>query len=127
MRKVGERKTVKAVYDDLRAVSDLSARFFQGLSDPTRVRIIYYLLEGDKSVGELVSLLGSPQGRVSSHLACLRWCGFVTSYREGKNVYYRVMDARVREILGLARDILAENAEQVLACSMMGRGRPSPA
>ena len=67
---------------------ELAAKFFRGLGDPTRIKILQILLEqGDKNVGELVDLLGSPQGRVSSHLACLRGCGYALSYREGKNVY----------------------------------------
>ncbi len=68
--------------------ADLAAKFFRGLGDATRVKILQILLEeGDKNVTELVELLGSPQGRVSSHLACLRGCGYAMSYRKGKNVY----------------------------------------
>ena len=47
---------------------ELTARFFRYLGDPTRVKILRLLLEGDKNVGELVEQIGSAQGRVSSHL-----------------------------------------------------------
>ncbi len=63
---------------------ELTAKFFRGLGDPTRIKILQHLLEGEKNVTQLVELLGLSQGRVSSHLACLRWCGYVHSYREGK-------------------------------------------
>lgn len=76
--------------------SELYAKFFRGLGDPTRVRIVQLLLDRPRTVSELVSLLGSPQGRVSSHLGCLRWCGFVEGVREGRNVTYQVSDERVR-------------------------------
>src|SRR5262249_61580769 len=57
--------------------AELMARFFRGLDDPTRVLILEVLLSGEKNVTELVELVGSPQGRVSTHLGCLRWSGFV--------------------------------------------------
>ena len=98
---------------------ELTAKFFRGLGDPTRVKILHLLLDGDKNVGELVELVGSPQGRVSSHLACLRWCGYVISYRDGKNVYYTLADSRVKELLELAQRILTDNAERIIACQII--------
>ncbi len=95
---------------------DLVTRFFQVLADSTRVRIVEQLLEGEKNVSELVGRLGVPQARVSSHLACLRWCGYIGSRREGKFIYYRVTDPRVVELMSLARTIMADNAEAVASC-----------
>ncbi len=95
----------------------VTAKFFHGLSDLTRLRIVELLLAGEKNVSELVELLGQPQSRVSNHLACLRWCGYVDSRREGKFVYYRVSDPRVRELLALARGVIAENAASILSCT----------
>ena len=100
-------------------VPELTSKFFRGLGDSTRVRILYLLLEGDKNVGELVELVGSPQGRVSSHLACLRSCGYVISYRDGKNVYYTLAEPRVKELLELAQRILTDNAERIIACQII--------
>ena len=62
----------------------LLAKFFRGLGDPTRIRVLQLLLERERTVTELVAETGSIQGRLSSHLTCLRWCGFVTSRREGR-------------------------------------------
>ena len=62
----------------------LTAKFFRGLGDPTRVRVLQLLLERERTVSELVEATGVLQGRLSSHLSCLRWCGFATSRREGK-------------------------------------------
>jgi ArsR family transcriptional regulator, cadmium/lead-responsive transcriptional repressor len=97
----------------------VTAKFFHGLSDLTRLRIVELLLEGEKNVSELVSILGQPQSRVSNHLACLRWCGYVDSRREGKFVYYRVSDPRVRQLVALARSVIADNAAAVLSCTRM--------
>lgn len=99
---------------------ELTAKFFRGLTDLTRLRILEILLEeGEKNVSELVEALDLAQGRVSSHLACLRWCGFVTSRRDGKYVYYSVGDERVPELITLARGVIADNALSILTCTRM--------
>ena len=95
---------------------DLVTRFFQVLADSTRVRIVELLLEGEKNVSELVQGLGLPQARVSSHLNCLRWCGYIGTRRDGKFIYYRITDSRVSEMMRLARTIMAENAEAIASC-----------
>lgn len=97
--------------------TDLVAKYFRGLGDPTRVRILELLRnEGELTVGELVARLRIPQPKVSSHLACLRWCGFVEARREGRIVYSRIADERVERMLQLAHGLLADNAEHVAAC-----------
>lgn len=100
--------------------ADLMARFFRGLDDPTRVLILEALLGGEKNVTELVRLVGSPQGRVSTHLGCLRWCGYVATRREGRNVYYRLADDRVRALLRIAQDLMADHARELLSCQVLG-------
>jgi DNA-binding transcriptional ArsR family regulator len=96
--------------------TDIVAKYFRGFGDPTRLRILEALAEGERSVGELVELLRAPQPKVSAHLACLRWCGFVESRREHRTVYYRVADRRVLRMLELAHSLLEDNAEHVAAC-----------
>jgi DNA-binding transcriptional ArsR family regulator len=97
--------------------SDLVAKYFRGLGDPIRLRILELLRsEGELSVGELVRRLGLPQPQVSNHLACLRWCGFTEARREGRTIYNRIADERVETMLDLARSLLADNAEHVAAC-----------
>src|SRR5215207_7553544 len=94
-----------------------TSRFFQVLADPTRVRVLELLLDGERNVGELVAALGLQQGRVSSHLACLRWCGFVATRRAGKFVYYRLADERVVMLLRLAHGMLAEHGTAISTCA----------
>ncbi len=94
----------------------LLAKFFRVLGDPTRIRILQLLLEEERTVGELVEELDTFQGRVSSHLACLRWCGFVVPRREGQNVYYRVIDSRVRKLLNSGADFLNEHQDKIAFC-----------
>ncbi len=97
---------------------EITAKFFHGLSDLTRLRIVELLLdEGEQNVSDLVASLGQSQGRISNHLACLRWCGYVDSRREGKFVYYRVSDPRVRQLISLAHTMIADNAAAILSCT----------
>ena len=96
---------------------ELVGKYFRALGDPTRVRILELLGEhGELSVTGLVERLSQSQSKVSNHLACLRWCGFVHTRRDHPTVYYRVADTRVTELLGLGRALLADNAEHVAAC-----------
>ena len=99
------------------------ARFFHGLSDPTRVRILEFLLEAPKTAGEIVRHVGRRQPSVSAHLTCLRFCGYVEARREGRNVVYRIIDARVRRILELGERYLDENAARILACRVIASER----
>jgi DNA-binding transcriptional ArsR family regulator len=102
---------------------DLLAKYFRVLGDRTRLRILELLAEGERSVGELVELLSEPQPKVSNHLACLRWCGFVAARREHRMVYYRLADERVVAVIELGRGLLSDNAEHVAACYRVdGRG-----
>ena len=65
-----------------------AARFFRVLGDPTRLKILELLTVEERNVGELVAMVGQPQPRISTHLACLRHCGFVWTERQGKEVVY---------------------------------------
>ncbi len=97
--------------------TDLVAKYFRGLGDVTRLRILTLLRdEGELSVGALVERLGLAQPKVSNHLACLRWCGFVEARREHRVVHYRIADERVLGMLDLAHALLADNAEHVASC-----------
>jgi DNA-binding transcriptional ArsR family regulator len=105
------------------AEPDLVAKYFRGLGDPTRIRILELLRDrGELAVGDLVTELGESQPKVSNHLACLRWCGFVEARREHPSVRYRIADDRVSELLELGRALLSDNAEHVAACRRIDRG-----
>jgi ArsR family transcriptional regulator, cadmium/lead-responsive transcriptional repressor len=88
---------------------DLLAKYFRGFGDPTRLRILALLRHEERSVGELVAALKQPQPKISNHLACLRWCGFVIAERRGKRVFYRLSDERVAEVVDVTKSLLAEN------------------
>ncbi len=102
---------------------DLLAKYFKVLADATRVRILELLADGSElSVGELMLELGQAQSRVSNHLACLRWCGFVETRRAHRIIYYRVADDRVLEVLTLGRALMGDNVKHVAACRRVDPG-----
>ena len=108
--------------------SEVLATFFQGLADPTRVRILELLAERPRTVSELQAELGLAQGRVSSHLACLRWCGYVVGTVDGRFNRYQLVDPRVRDIVVAAEAIVRENAGRLTSCLVLGTetGGPAP-
>ena len=111
------------VLPDAPTEPELVGKYFRALGDPTRVRILELLRDHDElSVTDLVARLGQSQPKVSNHLACLRWCGFVETRRQHPTVYYRVADERVAQLLELGRALLADNAEHVAACRRIDAG-----
>ena len=95
----------------------LLAKLFNGFANSTRLSILLLLSQrGEMKVGELVDELGAPQPRVSDHLRCLAWCGYVQVRREGRNAYYAVADERVMRILELGEELLQDNLEYLETC-----------
>lgn len=97
----------------------ITTKFFRALGDPSRLKILDSLIDGEKNVSELVGLVGLSQGRVSSHLACLKQCGFVDTRRNGKLVYYSIADESVRQLLEISHLMIARNAERIWACTQV--------
>lgn len=104
------------------ALYPVMARFFKGLGDPIRLRILEFLGRGERSVGKIVDHLGLPQNQVSMHLGCLRWCGYVDTRREGRYVFYSLSDLRVIEILDLAHQLLKGSEVYLMACDVLDKG-----
>lgn len=97
--------------------NEVLMKFFKGLGDTTRLRIVEALLEKERNVSELISFIGVPQSNISNHLACLKWCGYISARKEGTSIYYQITDDRVREVVKLGREIIADNAEQLYSCT----------
>src|SRR5919204_843664 len=108
---------------DSPAEADLLAKYFRVLGDRTRLRVLELVAERERSVGEMVSLLGEPQSKVSNHLACLRWCGFVVTRRQHRTVHYALADERVAAVIELGRQLLHTNTEHVAACRRIDEQR----
>lgn len=101
---------------------EMVVRFFRALADPTRLRLLEFLMDGERTVTECVEQAGLSQGRISSHLACLSGCGYVQARRQGRFAYYRVTDSRVADLVLLARAVAADHASALAACVRLGAG-----
>jgi DNA-binding transcriptional ArsR family regulator len=77
----------------------VAAQTFQLLADGTRVRILWALLHGEKSVGHLAGLVGAQPAAVSQHLAKLRLAGLVRQRRDGNRVIYMADNEHVEAML----------------------------
>jgi DNA-binding transcriptional ArsR family regulator len=99
------------------ADAELTARLFRTLGDSTRLRILELLLdEGELHQMEIVRRLGATQARVSEHMACLAWCGFVETRTEGRKTLYRVVSRQVPGLLNRAKRFLEQNDAQIASC-----------
>lgn len=95
---------------------ELQAKLFRGFSDASRLSILRALLDGQRTVGEIVEATGLSQPNTSNHLGCLRDCGLVTTESRGRFVSYTLSDQRTAQLLRLADEILVEVARGVYEC-----------
>jgi DNA-binding transcriptional ArsR family regulator len=75
---------------------------FRLLSDPTRIKLLWALLQGESSVSWLADLVGASPTAVSQHLSKLRWAKLVSVRREGTFAYYSAADEHVARLLAEA-------------------------
>lgn len=105
---------VAAVSESLIEVDEAAelAEMFRLLGDPTRVRILFALLEaGELCVCDVAAVVDTSETKVSQAMRLLRGSGVVRNRRDGRNVYYRLDDAHVRLLLDLSREHLAHGNE----------------
>ncbi len=86
-------------------MQQFKAEFFKALAHPLRIRILELLAEGDKSVNEIQSLVGSEGSAVSQQLTVLRTKNIVTGTKEGTRVIYSLRDPMIIELLKVAKQI----------------------
>ncbi len=84
----------------------LKADFLKALGQPTRLKILEALAEGERCVCEIYPAIQEEQSNISKHLGFLRSQGIVLAERRGMRVFYRLVDARIVELLHDAEDCL---------------------
>ena len=68
------------------------SQFFAVLAEPSRLRILYALCQGEKSVSQVIEVSGSSQANVSRHLGSLHEAGILSRRKVGTTVYYSICD-----------------------------------
>jgi DNA-binding transcriptional ArsR family regulator len=81
--------------DDVRRAADA----LRMLADPTRLNILWALMQGETSVACLADLSGTTPTAVSQHLSKLRLAGLVTNRREGTYIFYALSDQHIGELV----------------------------
>ncbi len=79
-------------------------KILKALCDETRLKIISFLLNGEKCVCEIVSFTKRTQSTVSAQLSKLYDLGIVETRREGKKIYYRLTNEKVKKILKILNE-----------------------
>ena len=85
---------------------------FKIFGDTTRIKILYALFESELCVCAIADLLKMEQSAISHQLKVLRTNKLVGCRRDGKTVYYFLLDDHVRTIIGQGFEHLTENAEE---------------
>ncbi len=90
---------MKIQVENMEAAADQASDLLKALSNRHRLLIICQLIDHERSVGELASLLDLRDSTVSQHLALLRRDGLVTARRDAQTIYYSIASDPAREIL----------------------------
>jgi DNA-binding transcriptional ArsR family regulator len=90
------------------------AERFKALSEPMRLRLVYALMDGEKTVSQLVEQTGGLQANVSKHLGVLLDAGILGRRKEGTSAYYRISDKSVFELC----DLVCGSIEERLAAEL---------
>jgi ArsR family transcriptional regulator, virulence genes transcriptional regulator len=73
--------------------------FLKMVSNTTRLRILCILSEGERRVGEIQEMLGAKQSYISQQLKYLKGNGYLSSRREGTQIYYKLVDLSFLKIM----------------------------
>lgn len=91
--------------DSMAASASQAAAYLKTLAHEGRLMILCHLGTGERSVGELEELLEMRQAAVSQMLARLRDEGLVTTRRDGKTIYYSLLDQKTEQVIGLLHSL----------------------
>jgi ArsR family transcriptional regulator len=95
-----------------KTIFELKSEVCKTLASPKRLEIIHTLKEGEKTVTDLVGILGVPKANVSQHLAVMRHKGILKSRRSGVNIFYSLANKKVVKACMLMREVLLEQMEK---------------
>jgi ArsR family transcriptional regulator, virulence genes transcriptional regulator len=90
-------------------VFEMQAEVCKTIANPTRLRILHVLRVGEKSVGELVDLLGLKQSNLSQHLSIMKQATILKTRKQGSNIYYSVAYPKINTACDLVRELLIES------------------
>lgn len=99
----------------LNSMRQFKAGVFQALAHPTRVGIIEQLRSGEMSVGQLCEKLNIEQANASQHLSVLRSKYLVETRKEGNQIFYRLRDPLLGDVLEALRKYFLAHMKEAMA------------
>lgn len=100
----------------LRQSAGSACRLLKTLSNPDRLLLLCQLSQGEKTVGELESLVGIGQPTLSQQLGVLREEGLVSTRREGKHIHYTVTSPQALAVMGVLYQQFCSPHKETLSC-----------
>ena len=94
----------------------LESKLFKGFADQSRLSILKTLLEGEKTVSEIVKETKLSQPNTSTHLACLLECDLVLKEKKGREVFYRISTKEIIKVIEGAQNILNKHGKEIYNC-----------
>ena len=88
------------------------ADFYTVFADPSRIKLLYTLLDGEKRVSEISEAVGISQSATSHQLRFLKEKGVVGNRRAGQSIYYRLMDDHIVLILAMGLEHVLEPGDE---------------
>ena len=80
-------------------VFEVKSEQFKAISDPTRLKILYLLQDGELCVCEIIMALEKPQSTISHHLNVLKNAGFIKGRKEGVWIHYKLVDPKIVDLI----------------------------
>jgi len=90
----------------------MHAEVCKSMANPTRLKIMNLLRDGEKSVEELRKRLSLPKANLSQHLSVLRQRRIVFTRRAGLNIYYKVANPKMIKACDILREVLFEQLSE---------------
>lgn len=77
----------------------LAVEVFRMLADGTRIKVLWVLRDAELPVNDIAAAVGKPAPSVSQHLAKLRMARLLSTRREGTQIFYRLENDHVRQLV----------------------------
>jgi DNA-binding transcriptional ArsR family regulator len=90
----------------------IQSDFLRAIAQPTRLKILYFLKDGERCACEIIPKMKEDQSNISRHLTHMRDAGILESRKEGVSVYYKIKDKRVFALLSLVDEMVRAEIEK---------------
>jgi len=102
------KKTIAKIPDENQLQNN--TEIFKAISDPTRLKILYLLQDGELCVCEIIDVLEKPQSTISHHLNVLKKAGFIQGRKEGLWIHYQLTNPKLLELIDNLTDLIKKTA-----------------